>query len=85
MSKGRAGGPTYPQTFAVAASQLRPPATDVYINTAFAPKTYSQRYAWEYLKQATIVHEALHNVTGKNDDDLESLLTQNPKTRQRES
>ena len=53
-----------------AASQLHPlaggPATDVYINTN--PKVL------KHLSQATILHEALHNLTGMYDDDLESTL-----------
>lgn len=57
-----------------AASQLHPltggPATNVYINT--------NANALKLLSQATIVHEALHNLTGLNDEPLELLLGLDP-------
>jgi hypothetical protein len=48
----------------VAMAQTQPPATDVYINT----------HALSYLTQGTILHESLHNLTGKNDPDLKIML-----------
>jgi hypothetical protein len=55
-----------------AAANIHPPgggpATDIYINTALI----------ESLTQATILHEALHNLTGMYDGDLELLLGLSP-------
>lgn len=45
-------------------------ATDVYINT--------DAKALPFLAQGTILHEALHNLTGMYDDGLEMLLGLNP-------
>ena len=59
---------------ATAAAQLRAPdggvGTDVYINTKDL----------KHLTQATILHEALHNLTGLYDTELELLLGLNPPT-----
>ena len=59
-----------PEGVVTAASQVNPArgtvATDVYINSN--PK------ALKHLSQATIVHEALHNLTGMYDGPLESAL-----------
>jgi Bacterial Ig-like domain (group 2)/IPT/TIG domain/Beta-propeller repeat/Galactose oxidase, central domain len=49
----------------VAEAQTQAPATDVYFNTKLEKK---------YVTQATILHEALHNLTHLGDDDLEILL-----------
>jgi hypothetical protein len=55
-----------------AASQISSPdggpVTDVYINTRLA----------NGLSQATVLHEALHNLTGAYDADLETLLGLSP-------
>ena len=51
----------------VAEAQLQPPATDVYINTR-------QKVWKKYLTQSTILHEALHNLTGLEDDALAETL-----------
>jgi hypothetical protein len=70
-------GVVHPNGFVTAVSQVLPPsngsATDVYVNSS--PKGLKS------LNQATILHEALHNLTGRYDDDtspsgpgLESLL-----------
>ena len=48
----------------VAMAQVQPPATDIYINT----------HVLNYLTQGTILHEALHNLTGKNDPQLKTML-----------
>ena len=50
-----------------ASAQTQPPGTDVYIAT--------QQKAREQLTQATILHEALHNLTGLDDPDLYYALT----------
>jgi len=73
MYKPQHGGVGNPHPNRVTAvAQLRPPAggtaTDIYINTELT-KT---------LVQATIVHEALHNVTGLYDDELETRLGLRP-------
>lgn len=54
----------------VAEAQTQAPATDIYIN--------SLKPMLPLLTQATILHEALHNLTGLGDDDLESLLGLTP-------
>lgn len=51
----------------VAEAQTQPPATDVYINT-------KSQVLKKYLKQSTVLHEALHNLTRSDDDDVEFLL-----------
>jgi len=51
-------------TGVVAESQVQPPATDVYINT----------HMLNYVTQGMILHESLHNLTKKDDDDLKILL-----------
>ena len=70
--KPRGGGVTLVESRTTAASQVYPPgggaATDMYIDT-----NYTQD-----LSQATIVHEALHNVTGMYDRDLAILLGLKP-------
>lgn len=78
-AKQAATNPIFPRAFqrspvcgnfgigTVAMAQTQSPATDVYINTtASLLKTY--------LTQSTILHEALHNLTGLDDDDVETLL-----------
>jgi hypothetical protein len=51
----------------VAEAQVQPPATDVYIN--------SQAKVWsKYLTQSTLLHEALHGLTGLNDPALAEAL-----------
>jgi hypothetical protein len=51
----------------VAQAQIRPPATAVYI--------YTGKEALKSLTQSTVLHEALHNLTGKTDPELYELLT----------
>jgi len=51
----------------VATAQTQSPGTDAYYAT--------QSAALRYLTPATILHEALHNLTGLNDPDLYLLLT----------
>jgi hypothetical protein len=51
----------------VALAQSQPPGTDVYIAT--------QKSATPNLTQSTILHEALHNLTGLSDEDLYRALT----------
>ena len=51
----------------VAAAQVQPPATDVYIGT--------QTNALKYLTQSTVLHETLHNLTVRSDKDLYKALT----------
>ena len=67
--RGRYGTQS-PKGKVTAASQLKPPAggsaTDVYINTNTKVLTT--------LVQATVLHEALHNLTGRYDDGLFTLL-----------
>jgi hypothetical protein len=48
----------------VAVAQTQAPATDVYVN--------SRRM--KFFTQSTILHEALHNLTGLEDGDLKALL-----------
>lgn len=55
----------------VAEAQLQPPATDVYINT-------NARVLKKYLTQSTILHEALHNLTGLEDPALAEALGTSP-------
>jgi hypothetical protein len=50
----------------VAQAQVQPPATDVYINT--------DKSTLKILSQSTILHEALHNLTGLDDYQLEEFL-----------
>jgi len=71
--KGQHGGIGNPQPGrTTAAAQVRPTAgatpTDIYINTELV----------QTLDQATIVHEALHNVTRLDDYDLELYLGLTP-------
>jgi hypothetical protein len=51
----------------VAQAQSQSPGTDAYF--------YTGQEEQANLTQATIVHEALHGLTGKNDPDLYNLLT----------
>jgi hypothetical protein len=51
----------------VAESQAQSPATDIYV-------TNEPDFLKKYFLQSTILHEALHNLTGLRDDDLASLL-----------
>jgi hypothetical protein len=53
----------------VAMAQTQPPAHDVYFAT--------QSAALNSLLQSTILHEALHNLTGLGGDDLYLFLTEN--------
>jgi hypothetical protein len=51
----------------VAEAQVQKPATDVYIN--------SRKNVWKnYLTQSTLLHEALHGLTGLNDPGLAETL-----------
>jgi IPT/TIG domain/Bacterial Ig-like domain (group 2)/Kelch motif/Galactose oxidase, central domain len=59
-----AGTNSIPPNGFVAVSQIQPPATDMYVNT----------FNYKLLTQATILHEALHNLTRLNDDQLKMLL-----------
>jgi hypothetical protein len=54
----------------VATALTQTPNTDIHIAT--------QKDALRHLTQSTIVHETLHNVTGKDDPDLFMLLTGSP-------
>jgi len=67
-SRGTNGYTPGPNGIVPAASQSYPVtgtvATDIYVNTK----------QWKNLSQGTILHEALHNLTGLYDDDLENLL-----------
>lgn len=69
--RGRSGTSPSPGKV-TAAAQIHPPsggqAMDVYINTKDLKD----------LTQATILHEALHNLTGRYDDQLEELLGLDP-------
>ena len=42
---------------------------DVYLNTALDANARQKR-----LKEATVLHESLHNLTGLSDDELQSLF-----------
>ena len=54
-------------TAIVAEAQAQPPSTDIYINT--------RTKIWkEWLTQSTILHEALHNLSGLNDSALAEIL-----------
>jgi hypothetical protein len=54
-------------TWIVAEAQLQPPGTDVYLNAD--PKVWKT-----YLAQSTVLHEALHNLTGLQDPALAEVL-----------
>jgi hypothetical protein len=56
-----------PTKIRVATAQAQLPATDVYINTV-------EKVLNKYFSQSTILHEALHNLTHLDDDDLKVLL-----------
>ena len=56
-----------PDRINIAMAQVQQPATDVYINT-------KRSVVNRYLRQSTILHEALHNRTGLGDPQLASLL-----------
>jgi hypothetical protein len=59
-----AGTNSLPANGTVAMSQVQSPATDMYINT----------FNYKLVTQATILHEALHNLTQLSDDPLKVLL-----------
>jgi hypothetical protein len=52
------------------AQGVNPPATDIYLNTA------SSDLLRDWLAQSTILHEALHNWTGYDDDQLRNLISE---------
>jgi hypothetical protein len=56
-----------PSGITVAAAQLQPPAVDVYINS-------DETVLNQYLAQSTILHEALHNLSGWADTPLANKL-----------
>jgi hypothetical protein len=51
----------------VAEAQAQPPAIDVYLNT-------KKDVAKRFLRQSTILHEVLHNLTGLRDGNLQIFL-----------
>ena len=51
----------------VASAQVQPPGTDIYLAT--------QMRALNYLTESTILHEALHNLTGLDDNKLYNRLS----------
>jgi hypothetical protein len=59
--------PLYPT---VAETQTQSPATDSYWNDGDLFRSY--------INPATILHETLHNLTGKSDDELRTLLSIDP-------
>jgi hypothetical protein len=55
----------------IAMAQTQPPATDVYLHT-------NANILRRYLRQSTVLHEALHSLTGLTDNGLEQLLGLTP-------
>ncbi len=58
----------------IAEAQTQPPGTDVYLNTNPAFSKLVQKK----LTQSTILHEALHNLTGLEDPALMETLGTSP-------